>query len=153
MKTIIISTIAVLLAVFINGCAFYGSEHQYDQGKWKGWAGSEEVARTKADKLAFAKLASAPVQTLVTNGVVQGYEGLIANLSKYQRYNFKLFGPETKSYLLGPGERKVDYLIPGEYACVIFKGGAKVGQWTFRVNAQQSTFMNETYHWYVYADR
>ena len=140
--------------VLLSGCAaHYGNEAQYDKGDWHLLASSHEVARIKADKLAFEKLKAAPAQTEVKNNVQQGYEGLVANLSSYNRYNFKLIGPETKSYLLGPGERAKDYLIPGKYICIVYQGGDRVGSWAFSVGSQQSTFMNEKHHWYVYTER
>ncbi|MEI6597288.1 MAG: hypothetical protein WCL13_03750 [bacterium] len=146
---------AVALVIFwLTGCAaFYGSEKQYTEGDWYGITGSHEVAKIKTDKLAFAKLETTPVKTEVKNGVIQGYEGLVANLSSYNRYNFKITGPETKSFLLSPGERAKDYLIPGNYLCTFHQGGNQVGSWSFKVGPQQSTFMNEKYHWYVYTDR
>jgi len=153
MKTKILVTLLLMGLFFVNGCAIYKNEAQYDKGEWYGLIGSEAVAHIKSDKLAFTKLNAAPVQTKIKNDVQQGYEGLVANLSSYNRYNFKLFGPETKSYLLGPGERVTDYLVPGKYTCVVFQGSYQVGSWSFNVGPQQSTFMNEKHHWYVYADR
>lgn len=150
---------AVLAAVLIisfalSGCgAFYGSQAQYDAGDWYMLANSREAAKIKSDQLAFKKLAAAPTKVGIKDGVPQGYEGLVANLSSYNRYNFKLTGPETKSYMLGPGERARDHLIPGKYFCQVFQGGTRVGSSAFSVGPQKSLFMNETYHWYVYADR
>jgi hypothetical protein len=150
-----ILAVAVLLIMFcLTGCAaFYGNEKQYTEGDWYGITGSREVARIKSDKLAFDKLKVAPVKTEVKDGATQGYEGLVANLSSYNRYNFKITGPETKSFMLGPGERAKDYLVPGDYLCIFYQGSAIVGHWAFKVSSQQSTFMNEQYHWYVYTDR
>lgn len=153
MKTRIFAT-AVMVASLLTGCgAFYGNEKQYDEGDWYLLAPSEEVARIKEDKLALEKLKTAPAQTKIQNGVPQGYEGLVANLSSYARYNFKIIGPETKSYLLGPGERAGDYLIPGEYICIVYQGSYRMGFWRFKVGPQLNVFMNEKYHWYVYTDR
>ncbi|MDO8592850.1 MAG: hypothetical protein Q7R92_03745 [bacterium] len=151
-------TFAVLLVLasvtLFTGCAaYFGNEAQYNKGDWYLFADSREVAHIKKDKLAFNKLEAEPVKTNTVNGVSQGYEGLVANLSNNNRYNFKLFGPETKSYLLGPGERATDYLIPGKYVCIVYQGSYQVGSWSFQVGPQQSIFMNEKHHWYIYTDR
>lgn len=155
MKKRIIAVVAVIAALALtSGCAaYFGNEAQYDRGNWYFFANSREVARIKSDKLAFDKLNAEPAKTNTVNGVRQGYEGIVANLSSYGRYNFKITGPETKSFLLGPGERAKDYLIPGNYLCIVYQGSYQVGSWPFRVGPQQSTFMNEKYHWYVYVDR
>ena len=154
MKTIKIFMVLAVLAFLATGCGpFFRNQAQYDNGVWWGVARQGEVARMKQDRMAFAKLQAAPAQTQTINGIQQGYEGLVANLSSYSRYNFKITGPETKSFMLGPGERARDYLIPGGYICTVFQGSSRVGSWSFRVGPQQSTFMNERYHWYVYTDR
>ena len=155
-KTLLVVVAGAMLAfvMLLTGCAaFYGNEKQYAEGDWYGITGSREVARIKVDKLAFDKLKATPVKTEIKDGVPQGYEGLVANLSNYNRYNFKIIGPETKSFLLGPGERAKDYLISGDYTCIFYQGSQQVGLWSFKVGPQQSTFMNEKYHWYVYTDR
>lgn len=154
MKTKIFVVMAAVIIFLASGCgAFYGNEKQYDDGNWYLLASSAEVARIKEDKLALEKLKATPAQTKIKDGVPQGYEGLVANLSSYARYNFKIIGPETKSYLLGPGERAGDYLIRGNYICIVYKGSYRVGFWRFKVGPQLNVFMNEKYHWYVYADR
>lgn len=154
MKTRVLA-VAALTLVLLSGCIgpYFRDQGEYDNGVWYGVADSHEVARMKSDRLAFEKLKAAPVQTEVKDGASQGYEGLVANLSGYNRYNFILTGPETKSYLLGPGERAIDHLIPGNYTAIVYQGSYRVGSWTFKVGVQQSTFMNEKYHWYVYAER
>lgn len=145
-----IAFIALLTTFLLSGCgAYYGSEKQHTKGDWYGLAGSGEVAQIKSDRLALAKLEAAPVQILVTNGVIQGYRGIVANLSSYCRCNFTISGPETKSYFLGPGERYVDYLVPGTYTCALTVGGSRVGQKTFHVKGQLLIFLNEQCHWYA----
>lgn len=155
MKTRVFVVAALALVLLSTGCIgpYFRDQGEYDNGVWYGVADSREVARMKADKLAFEKLRAAPVQTEVKDDAPQGYKGLIANLSGYSRYNFTLVGPETKSFLLGPGERAIDYLVPGDYICIVYQGSYKVGVWRFKVGQQQSVFMNEKYHWYVYAER
>lgn len=152
MKTKIFIVVS-LIFLFIGCAAHYGNEAQYDRGDWYLLASAGEVVRIKGDKLAFNKLKNAPAQTESKKNVPQGYKGLIANLSGHNRYNFKFTGPETKSFLLGPGEQVIDYLVPGKYFCEVYHGGSKIGSWSFKVGVQQSTFLNEKYHWYVYADR
>ena len=168
MKTRILAVAA--MAFLVTGCTlgpWYGNKAEYEKGEFKGIANQGDMAKYAQDRLtekkaemglakdhlAFDKLKAAPVQTEIRDGVAQGYKGLVANLSSFYRYNFKLIGPETKSFLLGPGERAGDYLVPGDYTCVVFQGSRQVGSWSFKVGPQQSTFMNEKYHWYVYTDR
>lgn len=156
MKRIFFLFLAVMIVASLTGCvgAYYGSQAQYE-GKDNDWyflADSREVARIKQDKLAFDKLASQPVQAATISGVPQGFLGVVVNFSRYERYNFELRGPEKKNYLLGPGERAVDYLLPGRYRCATYKGGSKTGETVFDVGPQTQVFMNEKYHWYVYAE-
>lgn len=138
--------------VLLSGCAaYFGNEAQYEKGDWYLFAGADETARIKQDKLAFEKLKSQPTDTAVVNGVAQGYKGIVANLGR-ERYDFRVNGPENKNYLLGPGERVVDYLLPGKYEVKTYYGGNQVGGGTFHVGPQTQTFMNEKYHWFVYAE-
>lgn len=149
---IFVVLVTMLVANMLSGCAaYFGNEAQYEKGDWYLFAGSDETARIKQDKLAFEKLKNQPVQAAVVNGVVQGYKGIVANLGR-ERYSFRIKGPENKDYLLGPGERVVDYLIPGKYTCETYYGGNQVGGGTFHVSPQTQTFMNEKFHWFVYAE-
>ncbi|KKR91933.1 MAG: hypothetical protein UU95_C0024G0018 [Parcubacteria group bacterium GW2011_GWC2_42_12] len=149
---ITVLAIMVGLLALVSGCALYKSERQYDQGEWKGWAGGEEVARTKQDKLALAKLQATPVQTLVTNGVSQGYLGVIANMSTYRRLLFKYIGPETGIEYLGPGQQIEKYLLPGQYQGEIFYGGEKVGWLTFKSEPVVKTFFGRQVHWMFFSE-
>lgn len=156
----------ILLLALSNGCAFYGNERQYNQGEWKGWAGGEEVARTKQDKLAIAKLQATPVQigvmgpngpipaTSATNikAVSAGYLGVIANLSTYRRLMFKYNGPETGVEYLAPGQQIEKYLLPGQYQGEIFYGGEKVGWLTFKSEPVVKTFFGRQLHWMFYSE-
>ncbi|MDP3043661.1 MAG: hypothetical protein Q8N21_04650 [bacterium] len=155
MKTKIFAGIAVVAVMLLGlaGCALYGNEAQYAQGDWYFIAGSEEVTRIQQDKLAFKKLESQPAQVAFKEGVPQGYSGLVINLSKYTRYNFIISGPERKGYLLGPNESVDDNLIPGTYACAVYRAGRQIGQpWVFHVTAQKHIFMGKEYHWYIYME-
>ena len=150
-----INLFIVLVAILLmccSGCAMYGNEAQYNgkSNDWYGLTDSQEVARIKQDKLAFDKLQNQPTQVKIVNGIPVGYKGLVANLSESKRYNFAISGPETKKYYLGPGERVIDYLIPGQYKCTFYRGNNIIGKpWFFKVGVQQHVFMNEKYHWYV----
>lgn len=154
-KTKIITALVIaagLILVFAlsSGCALYKSERQYDQGEWKGWAGSEEVARTKQNKLALAKLQAAPVQTLTTNEVSQGYLGIIANMSTYRRLTFKYSnatGTESGIEYLGPGQQIEKYLLPGVYRGEIFYGGERVGWAMFKSEPVEKSFLGKKVHW------
>jgi hypothetical protein len=141
----------ILVGLLISGChAFFGNEAQYKDGDWYLFAGSQEVARIRQDKLAIDKLNSRPPQTSEKDGVFQGYLGVVANLSRYVTYNFHLIGPEKKAYMLGPGQQVRDHLIPGMYIARIFLNGREIGQpRSFRVGPQQHYFMGEWTHWYV----
>lgn len=162
MKTKTIPTIVFAsLALLLNGCALYKNEAQYDQGRWKGWAGAEEVARTKADKLAIAKLQATPAQTGIMgpngpvpatsatniNPVPAGYLGVMANMSSYRRLLFKYTGPETGVEYLGPGQQVEKYLLPGVYYGEIIYGGERVGQVTFRSEPVEKGFLGKKVHW------
>lgn len=146
-KIMLVSVIVGLLLSFTSGCALYKSESQYNRGEWKGWAGSEEVARTKQDKLALAKLQAAPVQTLTTNGVSQGYLGVIANMSTYRRLTFKYYGPEHGVEYLSPGQQMEKYLLPGEYYGEILYGGERVGWIKFKSEPVEKSFLGKKVHW------
>lgn len=137
------------LLILTSGCAgpYFGSEAQYNRGKWHGWAGPREVARTKADKLAFDKLRDAPALTLTTNGVFQGYLGVIANMSTYRRLLFKYDGPETSEEYLGPGQQDYIYLLPGDYHGEIFYGGQKVGWVNFTSGPKIKKFLGTPVSW------
>lgn len=161
---ILMLIVAAVVLCTISGCvgAYYGSEEQYDEKKGDFYflAGSRELSHIKEAKseerireLAFKKLEGQPVNTDTVNGVTKGYRGVVANLSCCNRYNFHIKGHETKGYVLGPGERKIDYLIQGSYRGIIFNGGDKVGEIEFNVGLQTNTFLGEEYHWYFYAER
>lgn len=131
------------LLFLVTGCIGprYGSEEQCDQGKFHGWATPREMARMKADKLAFAKLQAQPAQTLTTNGVFQGYLGVIANMNTYRRLLFKYTGPESSCEYLGPGQQDYIYLLPGDYHGEIFYGGQKVGWVDFTSGPKMKKFL------------
>lgn len=147
--------VPILLGLLLGGCtgAYFGKAEQHKKGDWYFLANSKETARIRQDQLALEKLKSQPVMTRREGGVVEGYKGMIANMSSYNRYNFKIIGPETKSIVLGPGERYEDCLIPGEYIAIVYQGGRKVGEHEFTVSSQINTFLNEKVHWFVYAER
>ena len=162
-----------MIALFTASCgALIRNEAQYDNGDWDWWATSPEVARIKQDKLALRKLEALPVQTAsvgennniihqsqhaaivkTNSAVTKGYKGILFNFNKYNQYNFKITGPEIKSYLIGKNESVTDFLIPGTYACTVYKASRQQGEpWIFHVNAQQHYFRGEEYHWYVYME-
>lgn len=147
--------IAVLVMVMgLAGCTpFHGSYSNYKEGKWWLWADNKDAQQWESQQLAYEKLKGQPIQTATVNGVPQGYKGVVVNLNNYNRYNFQCKGPETKSYYLGPGQREVDYLLPGIYSCEVFIGGDRVGGTTFSVGPQTKKFLGEEYHWYVFAEK
>lgn len=163
---LVIAAGLILIFALSSGCALYKSESQYNRGEWKGWAGAEEVARTKADKLAIAKLQATPVQVGVmgpngpipatsmanTNVVPAGYLGVIANMSTYRRLTFKYYGPETGVEYLAPGQQIEKYLLPGEYRGEIFYGGERVGWLTFKSEPVIKTFFGRQLHWMFFSE-
>ena len=152
MKKNIVLFLTVLLAmVWLSGCALYGNKAQYDKGNWYWLTGSAEVARIEQDKLALEKLKAQPVQTASIKGVQTGYRGKIANFERYDKVNFILKGPETKGWLLLPGQTKEYYLLPGKYTAEAYIGGHKVdGPKPFTVSVQTHNFLGEELHWFVF---
>jgi len=171
MKKIILKMVVLIFATAsLSSCALYHSERQYDQGNLGFIATSPEVARIKQDKLALKKLEATPAQIAVidTKGemvkkivkninnkeeVFIGYKGIIANMSIYQRYEFKIVGPESKIWYLGPGQKFEDYLIPGQYLGYIYYGSYQQGRpIPIDVGPQEKIFLGEKYHWILGAE-
>ncbi len=151
MKTIGKVVLLFLASMVLGGCAMFGSELQYDLSNWWGVTGSQEVAEIKADKLAFEKLKETLPQTATIDGVPQGFKGLVANFSRYNRINIIINGPEQKRYLLAAGQTQDDYLIPGNYVATAYRGGTQIGNpWSFKVSARQYSYMGRAVHWYIY---
>ncbi len=148
MKKLALILLTGIICFGFTGCASFGEKKDYNEGDWYGLAGPDTVARIEQDKLALEKLRKSDI----VSDPVLGYKGVVKNFST-NRYTFKLIGPETKSYFLSPGEKTEDYLIPGDYAFTIKKGGKKVGWGSFKVGPQIQVFENINYHWFVYADQ
>lgn len=158
------------LLLVLAGCVgpYYGNQGQYDKGNWRGWADNRQVNQRSRQQLALEKLRVQPVLTgtMTATGVVAsaiapapgttaaaGYKGIVANLSSYRRYSFRLQGTESKSFYLGPGERVADYLLPGRYTASIYYGGDQIGQpHVFDVGVQEKFFQGEKCHWYLVAE-
>ena len=142
--------ILLVVMVWVAGCgALYGEKSQYDEGDWYWITGSAEVARIEQDKLALVKLKAQPVQTTFVDGVPQGYKGIVVNLDSRRRINIHIDGPEKKRYFLGPGQTEEDFLIPGTYTAIFYKGQSIVGTWRFIVGAEQYSYMGRKVHWYT----
>lgn len=160
--------LGVLWMFCLSGCAWYSSMDQYDKGNHHGVAGSGEMARIKQDKLAIEKLKAQPVQTAYMNqggdsdfeiielsdnqhNVSAGYRGKVVNFDGWRKINFVIKGPETKGFLLAPGQTVEYSLIPGKYqATSEYRGSIIDGPKTFTVGVQTHNFMGEELHWYVY---
>lgn len=166
------------LLVLIPGCVgpYYTNKAQYDKGQWYGLANNHDVSQMnrqqlaqERDTMALQKLQAQPVMTgtMTSTGVVAnssavasapgtapaGYEVIVANMSSYQRYNFIIRGPETKSYYLGPGERVTDYLLPGRYVVAIMYGTSQIGQSSvMHIGVQTMLFQNHLCHGYAVAE-
>ena len=157
----------VCLMILVIGCAGprFGSEAQYDKGEWKGNAYLHEVVKIKRDKaqlnfdkevgkMAVDKLKSQPVDVGIKNGVPQGYKGIVQNLSNYKVVQISLRDKnnyEVKSYVLGPGNFREDYLLPSDYYVVfIINGRQEGGMKKFTSGPRQFDYFGKWYHWYVY---
>lgn len=162
MKNLIL--VVAVAVFFANGCAaYFGNEAQYKDGEWNFLASSQEVARIQRDKvaleqqkvydqLAVEKLKSQPADIKVANGAVQGFKGIVQNLSQ-RRANIVLQGPETQSFFLRPGEKIETFLLPGSYYAMTYLGNrpADNGRF-FTVGAPKYVYQGKEVHWYVYYD-
>lgn len=166
------------LLIMLTGCVgpYYTNKAQYDKGQWYGLANNHDVSQMnrqqlalERDKMALSKLQAQPVMTgtMTPTGVVAnssavasaqgtapaGYEGIVANMSSQNRYTFRIRGPESRSFYLGPGERATDHLLPGTYTGTVYQGGSQVGQpHVFTVGVQDKVFQNQKCHWFLFAE-
>ena len=166
-----IATIMILgLFFLVSGCAaHFGNEAQYEKGDWYFLAGSQEVAQIKRNKaqltfdnevgkMAIDKLRSADTDTKVVNDVLQGYKGIVQNLSNYKVVQISFRDKnnhEVKSYVLGPvdspGNFAEDYLLPGNYCAVFIANGKQVGDVKkFTSGPRQFDYFGKKYHWFAY---
>lgn len=178
MKKTIKLLMMVGLLILISGCVgpYYTNRQQYNNGRWVGLAGNHDIAQMdrqqfalERDKMALQKLQAQPVMTgtMTSTGVVAnsnavasapgtapaGYEGIVANMSSYNRYTFRIRGPESRSFYLGPGERVTDHLLPGTYMGTVYQGGSQIGQpHVFTVGVQDKVFQNQKCHWFLFAE-
>ena len=177
----IITLALALLAIAItaSGCLgpYYTSETQYKEGKrWFGLADhqqanqiSQQRLNLERQRMALEKLRTQPVtvgvrtptgvvETVVAPGAPMpagciGYKVIIANLSQSHRYNFLIQGPESKSYYLGPGARKIDYFIPGRYMGTVYYNGYQKGKpHVADIGVQERDFLGESCQGYFVAE-
>lgn len=164
-----IATIMFVLFVFSGCAAQFGSEAQYEAGDWYFLSGSEEVAQIKRDKshlafdnevgkMAIDKLKSQPADTKIVNDVIQGYKGIVQNLSNHKVVQISLRDKnnhEVKSYVFGPVDSPVnfaeDYLLPGDYCAIFIANGKQVGDVKkFTSGPRQFDYFGKKYHWFAY---
>lgn len=113
-----------------------------------------EEENLKRDQLSTKKLKNQSV----TANPIKGFKGKVANFDNYYRINIIILGKrqgaeKRRAFLLGPGEIKDVYLLPGDYTAQAYIGGRKVGDpWNFKVDVQDKMFLGEKVHWYVYYD-
>ena len=154
MKTRRITVVMVVFSAvaWLMGCgAYYGNEAQYDKGDWYLLASSREVARIKADKLAFDKLAQSDN---LTSAKKTGYAGTIFNKNQYRYANIVVAGPERKGFYLKPQEKISYNFIPGTYVATLYDdyGNIRDNPWIFHVGPQTHYFMgDDEVHWYLVA--
>ncbi len=106
----------------------------------------------KRNQLALDKLASSPV---IANPI-NGYKGVILNLSRASRCNFVIqdanYDFEPESFFLEPGSKEECYLIPGDYICSVYIMGSLVGEHRFNVSSQLKKVLGERVHWGVWRE-
>ena len=137
-RIVMLSIVAIVIVVFANGC-FY----MYGQARRIG-----EV-RVQEQELALKKLERQPAVAHSVNG----YKGIVANLNQYIVVNTIITGEvEKKSYALAPGQWVEDYLVPGEYTAISYRGNREIGRWTFHVGEQIKNYMGQKVHWYTFYD-
>ncbi|MFH0956076.1 MAG: hypothetical protein V1801_02605 [Candidatus Falkowbacteria bacterium] len=154
MKAKIFNVGAVLVLVLsFTGCAaYYGNQAQYDDGNdWYLLASSREVARIKADKLAFEKLAQSESSDATAKKT--GFAGTAFNRSAYRYANIIVTGPERKGFYLKPQEKISYKFIPGTYVATLYDdyGNIRDKPWIFHVGLQTHYFMGEEVYWYLVA--
>lgn len=151
-ESLTLIVLLILMAVFASGCgALYGNEAQYREGDWYWFSSSGEVARIHQDKLAMKKLKKQnPIAK--SSGPNMGYKVILANFSDYNRYTFRLNGPERVAYMLSPGEQINVYLIPGVYQCRLVHDGKVSEARKMRVDSQKKRFQNKECHGFVYTE-
>ncbi len=161
-----LAVLALVFAAGLTGCAgpYFKNQAQYDgKENWVGWANPHEVARMNQERTATNKLAALPasmgyinekgqtVPVTITSGKTApaGFMGKVANLSSTRRLKFAVYGPEEKSWYLGPGQIVPDYLPDGNYIGRIFYGSSEIqAPIPFKVGSQRKNFMGEEVHWY-----
>jgi len=152
MKRIIVVFAAMVF--WLTGCgAYYGNQAQYDKGDWYLLATSHEVARIKADKLAFEKLTQLNASPSGVTVKKTGYAGIAFNKSSYRDANIVVTGPERKGFYLKPQEKISYNFIPGTYVASLYDdyGNIRNKPWIFHVGLQTHYFMGEEVHWYLVA--
>lgn len=161
----------LILLFIVSSCAMFGSEKQYNKGEWHLYADSSEVAKIQRDKaaleneilvrqMALDKLKSQPVDIKVVDGAIQGYKGIVQNLSD-RRVNIiirgygKNAGPETRNFFLASGDMREVYLLPGDYHATPYGGNGSLDNgWTFSVSVQKYDYNRQDVHWwYAYDPR
>ena len=152
MQNVVVLLMLMFVAIIMSGCStLYGNEAQYDNGDWYFLGGSSEVARIKQDKLAFEKLTAQPAQTMMINGASMGYKGIVYNANR-EECDIRIYGPETKGFLMPPNMQDTIYLIPGEYTAQSCVNGSCGKRSKFRVSTQTHRFFGQDVHWYARCD-
>jgi len=119
-------------------------------------ARAERIENTEAlyAEMDIRKLSSGNVK----GDAVKGYEGIIQNFCRYSYMQFDFYRVNANgtlsdrlagSYLTFPGQKKIAYLLPGTYSCIVYRDGEKVDQKTFPVTAELLDFFEEKTHWYA----
>jgi hypothetical protein len=164
----------IVIAIFAGGCAYLPPRYDNVQSARQGTPNHGTLSRDDAfgwetgrfslenqgldletRRMTVEKLRNATPEIGVSpDGTPQGFLGIVKNFSERETYNFIIRGPENVAFLLGPGQQKEHYLVPGGYRCFVYRDNRRVGEpWIFQVSLQKQYFLDQWVHWYVFMKR
>ena len=164
LKTVVILTIILVIIASLSSCATSKSYAEFNRlnnlqrhrvenyQRAKRVVRIESTAQTYTD-LDIARLKAQPVKA----DPVKGYEGKIANLTRWQNIQFTISRMGTNravlSEFLAPGQQVTRNLLPGTYEVTVKINGQIKDRAIFTVNSELKHLFGEPYHWYVLRDR
>jgi ABC-type protease/lipase transport system fused ATPase/permease subunit len=164
LKTVVILTIILVIIASLSSCATSKSYAEFSRlnnlqrhrienyQRAKRVVRVESAAQTYTD-LDIARLKAQPVKA----DPVKGFEGKIANLTRWQNVQFIIsrVGADRVilSEYLAPGQQVTRNLLPGTYTVIMKINGQIKDRAIFTVNSEIKHLFGEPYHWYVLRDR